>query len=200
MTMRVMTKAEVSDWFAQFPGRTSEHVQFDSDGLFFTDPEANCIDLEYPPKLERLPFFARILSTIGYTQLDFRGALVWITGWGVWQDAEEGIGYRIVETMNRAAGQQIAFEQAQGHHFRADELTEAIGLLLQPMIFAWDAYYLPQWAYGTDEFFIHVSHDSFVSVPTRTKSFYERIFELLEKADLKPAPGHELQVKRFCRR
>jgi len=72
-------------------------------------------------------------------------------------------------------------------------------MLLQPMIFGWDAHYYPSWSYGQDQFFLHVSHDSFVSVATRTKEFYDRVLALLQKLELDAKPGHELQVKRFCR-
>jgi hypothetical protein len=89
---------------------------------------------------------------------------------------------------------------APGHQFRADELRDAIGMLLQPMIFAWDSYYLPTWSYGTGEFFLHVSHDSFVSVVTRTKAFHDRIFKQLEDLDLNPKPASDMQVNRFRRR
>jgi hypothetical protein len=177
----------------------SEYAHCDEKGLFFADPEASCIDLEYPPKLERLSFFARFLATIGYEAGDFQGALLWFTEWGVWNLQEEAVGYRVVESMHRAAGQPKSFEAAPGHLFRADELQDAIGMLLQPMVFGWDAYYLPHWSYGTHQFFLHVSHDSFVSVVTRRKEFYDRVFGLLKELDLRPAPGHELQVKRFCR-
>jgi hypothetical protein len=166
--------------------------------LFFTDPEASCIDLEYP-KLEKLPFFSRLLTTVGYESRDFEGALVWFTTWGVWNLPEEGVGYHIVEAMHRAAGEPKSFEVAPGHLFRADELDAAIGILMQPMIFGWDALYRPHWSYGTDEFFLHVSHDAFVTVATRTREFYDKVFGLLQEVDLQPKPGHDLQLRRFCR-
>jgi hypothetical protein len=177
--LKVLTKPEVEEWLAGFPGGT-DRVHCDERGVFFTDPEASCIDIEYPPKLERLPFLARYLATISYESQDFNGALIWFTEWDVWNRLEEGVGYRIIEAMHRGAGQPKAFESAPGHLFRADELTEATGMLLQPMIFGWDAIYLPNWTYGTEQFFLHVSHDSFVSVVTRTKEFYDRAFGLLQ--------------------
>jgi hypothetical protein len=56
--LKVLTKPEVEEWLAGFPGGT-DRVHCDERGVFFTDPEASCIDIEYPPKLERLPFLAR---------------------------------------------------------------------------------------------------------------------------------------------
>ena len=197
--MRVLAKSEVKDWFAGFPNN-NEYVHCDGGQLFFTHPEADCIDLEYPTKIERLPFFVRILATVGYNPHNFEGAMLWFTEWGVWNSADEAPGYRVIEAMNRAGGQNTSFEAAPGHLFRADQLADAIAMLIQPMTFGWDAYFLPRWSYGTDEFFLHVSHDSFVSVVTRTAAFHDQIFELLKQVDLSPQNGHELQKTKFCRR
>ena len=199
--MHVLNADEVAEWLQGFEnlGVASDYAHADKDGLFYTHPEAACIDLEYPQKLERLPFFARCVATIGYEAQYFDGALIWFTNWGVWNLGDEGIGYRIVEQLNAGGGQPKSFEVAPGHRFRADELTDAIGMLMQPMVFGWDCFYLPSWSYGTGEFFLHVSHDSFVSVVTRTKEFYERVFGVLKDLDLSPKPGHEVQVRRFCR-
>jgi hypothetical protein len=198
--VKLLTASEVTKSFDWYKDRGDEYVHFDDDGPFFTHPEAACIKLEYPARLERLPFFARYLAAIGYQDWDFRGALIWFYKWGMWNEQDEGVGYRVIDRMNIAAGQPMSFEVAPGHQFRADELTDAIGTLMQSMIFAWESFYLPQWSYGTGEFFLYVSHNSFICVITRTKAFHDRIFEQLQKLDLNPTPGDELRVKRFCRR
>lgn len=196
--MLVLSSEEIRDWFANYSGGT-DYVHGDDEGLFFSHPEAGCIDIEYPAKLERLPFVARFLATVGYESESFEGALLWFKEWGVWNRSDESIGYRLVEAMNQAAGQPRAFEAAPGHLFRTDELADLTAMLLQPMVFGWDAYYLPRWSFGTDEFFLFVSHDSFISVVTRTKHFYDKAFGLLQSVDLHPQPGHDLQIRRFCR-
>jgi hypothetical protein len=199
--LKALESAEVHEWLAWFDnnGEPTDYVHSDKSGLFFTHPEASCIDLEYPPKLERLSFFARLLSTIGYGDEYFQGALIWFTDWEVWNLSDEGIGYRIIEEMNRAAGQPKSFEVAPRHMFRADELPDAIGMLMQPMTFGWDAYYYPRWSYGTGEVFLFVSHDSFVTIVTRTKAFYDKVFTILEEVGLHPKAGPESRIRRFCR-
>ncbi len=81
--MKVLTAAETKEWLIGFPDDT-EYVHCDGNGVFFTDPEASCIDIEYPSKLEKLPFLVRFLATLGYESRDFNGALVWFTQWDVW--------------------------------------------------------------------------------------------------------------------
>jgi hypothetical protein len=134
----------------------------------------------------------------GWNCPTFRGALTWITEWGVWNALDEGIGYRLVESLNRASGQPSSFEIGQGHAFRADELEESVGMLLQPMIFGWDAYYLPDWAYGFNDFFLYVSHDSYVNIVTRTKSFHDQVFQQLQELDFSPKSDSGFRVGRIC--
>ena len=148
--------------------------------------------------MEQLPFFAHLVATVGYEDKHFNGALIWFCNWGVWNLFNEGIGYRIVEKLNTASGQPKSFEDASGHRFRADELADAIGMLLQPMIFAWDSYYLPIWSYGTGDFFLHVSHHSIVSVITRTKVFYDRVFQQLDELNFNPKSATVGRKSRFC--
>jgi hypothetical protein len=81
----------------------------------------------------------------------------------------------------------------------ADELNEAVGMLLQPMIFSWDAFYLPQWSWGFDEFFLHISHDSYVVLVTRTKAFYDKVFAELAEMNYNPEPFSKTWSERFCR-
>jgi len=65
--MQVLSAEEVAKWFQGCedfePG--ADYVQAGEDGLFYTHPEANCFGLEYPAKLERFPFFAHCVATIG---------------------------------------------------------------------------------------------------------------------------------------
>lgn len=194
--MRILTKQEIDEFFSEYPKSPEDYVQYDGRGLFFAHSEADCVDLEYPTKLERMSFLARFLATVGYESQHFAGALLWITEWGVWSSDDEASGYHIVEAMHRAAGQPLSFEIGRGHQFRSDELVDATGMLLQPMIFGWDAYYLPRWSYGTDDLFIHVSHDSLVTIVTRTSEFHQRIFKLLQELDLNPQQGH--RKANFC--
>lgn len=181
--MHVMTAAgEIGQFYRDL--KDPERLQCNDREFFFSYPEASSINLQYPAKLEQLPFFARLLATLGYEEIHFEGALLWITESGVWQQREESIGYRLVENLSRAAGQGTSFEAASAYRFRGDELVEAIGMMMQPMIFSWDAYFVPQYSYGVEECFLKISHDSYIRVETRTREFYDRVLKDLQKAGL----------------
>jgi hypothetical protein len=64
--LHVLTAAELNNWFAKLTNHDTQTIQYDADGPFFTHTEANCLHVEYPQKLERLPFLARTLATITY--------------------------------------------------------------------------------------------------------------------------------------
>lgn len=199
--MQVLSAEELMKWFQGFENRdpVTDHARADEDGLFYAHPEARCIGVEYPGKLEQFPFFAHYVSTIGYEDQHFDGALLWFHQWGIWSGFDEGIGYRIVENLNAGAGQPKSFEVAAGHRFRADELSEAIGMLMQPMIFAWESFYLPFWSYGGgSEFFLHISHHSVVHIVTRTKEFHDRVFQQLQERNLNPKAATGARRDRFC--
>ena len=55
--MQVLSAEEVTKWFEGLQDwkPESDYVHSDKNGLFYSHPEATCIDLEYPAKLERLP-------------------------------------------------------------------------------------------------------------------------------------------------
>jgi hypothetical protein len=170
--MKVLSDAEAKEILVWSSGDISRDIQLNGKCPVFSHPEASRINIEYPSKVESLPFFAHSLATLCYGSEHFEGALLWFTEWGVWNSRDEGVGYRVVEAMHTAAGQPKSFEAAPGHLFRADELNEAVGMLLQPMIFGWDAIFVPRWSYGgTTEFLLRVSHDSFVTLITRTEEF-----------------------------
>ncbi len=57
---------------------------------------------------------------------------------------------------------------------------------MQPMIFGWDAFFVPQFNYGVEQFFLDVSHDSHVVVVTKTAEFHDKVFDNLEGLNLSP--------------
>ena len=83
--MQVLSAGEVTEWLQRFEKVEveSDYVHADKGELFFTHPQAACIDLEYPQKLEQLPFFAHSVATIGYEDHYFEGALIWFSSWGL---------------------------------------------------------------------------------------------------------------------
>jgi hypothetical protein len=51
------------------------------------------------------------------------------------------------------------------------------------MLIGWDAYYVPHWATGGLDYFVTVSHDSFVDIEIRTQEMYQSAHEILMRHD-----------------
>jgi hypothetical protein len=148
--------------------------------LSFTEPSATTIriDLHFKEP-SQIAYLARLVAHLGYEEIDFRGALLWLTTWGVWDHRVEAMGFKTLEQFRRSYGENRSLESAPGHLFRDDEFVEAVCCLLTPMMVGWDAYFVPQWAYGHMSYFVFVSHDSFLDIEVRTPEMHEKALNSL---------------------
>jgi len=128
----------------------------------------------------QLAYLARLVAHLGYEETNFQGAYLWITTWGVWNPQEEAIGFKLLEQFRRSYGENRPVEAAPGSFFRHDQFTESVCCLLQPMLVGWDAYYVPRWAHGQLDYFVAVSHDSFIDIEVRTQEMQNEIVEILK--------------------
>ena len=51
------------------------------------------------------------------------------------------------------------------------------------MLVGWDAYYIPQFAEPSLDYFLFISHDSFLEIHTRTKKAHGQALSLLKGHD-----------------
>jgi hypothetical protein len=156
-------------------------LRFEGRGLSFADLGAKTLRIDLRVKEpHQLVYLARLVARLGYEEIDFRSAHLWLTTWGVWNPQVEAIGRTTLEHFRRSYGENRSLESAPGHLFRDDEFVEAVSCLLTPMIVGWDAYYVPQWAYGHLDYFVFVSHDSFLDIKIRTREMYEKALSSLK--------------------
>ena len=125
-------------------------------------------------------YLARLVAHLSYEESHFSGAQLWITTWGVWDPHTEAIGFKTLEQFRRSYGENRSLETSPGSCFRHDEFTESVCCLLQPMTVGWDAYYVPHWASGRLDYFVFVSHDSFIDVHIRTQEMHEKALSILK--------------------
>ncbi len=183
--MKVLTAEMIAKSFEGSAKLDDNYVKYDDRRLHYTHPEAAQFTIFFPKKVEQLPYFVRRLGLLGYEQIHFGGAKIWFTDTGIWDEFLEGIGYQILESVNTAAGQPLSFEKARGYDFRADELVKALGVFIQPMVFGWDAYYLPSWTWGgCSEYFLQISHHACVDVHTKSKDFHDKAIKELVASEL----------------
>jgi hypothetical protein len=193
--MNAMTDEEVEKFEAQHHWATGLNIAEDGRGLYYDNVEANCIELKFPETPMQVPYFTRVLSLLDTESEErFGGALLWITYSTSGPLQLEKIGWKLVEKMRLAFGETRPISLAPGHWFRSDEFVELNAFLLPCFVFGWDAYLAPS---GKD-YFVHISHDEFWMVVTKTAAVYNRILEQLKS--LNPQPPHPRRLERFCRR
>jgi hypothetical protein len=161
-----------------------EELRCDDRRLYLANAQVPSITINLRVKEpHQLVYLARLVAHIGYEEIHFRGAYLWITTWGVWNTQDEAIGFKTLEQFRRSYGENRSLEAAAGNYFRDDEFTESVCCLLQPMMVGWDAYYVPRWAYGHLDYFVSVSHDGFIDIEVRTQEMRDKALEIL---------GHEM--------
>jgi len=192
--MNAMTDEEVRTFEKQNHWATGLNIAEDGRGLYYDNAEANCIELKFPERPMQVPYFTRVLSLLNTdSEEHFNGALLWITLSTIGSPGLEKIGWKLVEKLRLAFGETRPIGVALGHWFRSDEFVELNAFLLPCFIFGWDAYFAPS---GKD-YFVHISHDEFRMVVTKTTAAHKEVMEQLKSFD--PQPPHPRCLARFCR-
>jgi hypothetical protein len=161
-----------------------EELRCEGRRLYFASPQAPSIRINLRVKEpHQLVYLARLVAHLGYEEAHFSHAYLWLTTWGVWDNQTEAIGFKTFEQIRRSYGEARSVEAAPGTYFRHDEFTESVSCLLQPMLIGWDAYYVPTWTWGSLDYFVFVSHDSFIDIQIRTQDMHDRATDALKAPD-----------------
>ena len=161
---------------------------YDGRNLLFKGSETQRLRVAFRmQEPHQLLYLARLIAHLGYEEKHFLGARFWVTAWGIWNPMEEAIALKTLEQVRRSLGENRSIESASGMYFRHDEFVESVCCLLQPMLVGWDAFYVPTWAYGHLDYFVAVSHDSFVDIEVRTPEMREKAVTILAEHEwIKP--------------
>jgi hypothetical protein len=188
--MRVVTDAEVKQLLSDERWKTG--IKAEGTSLYYDGPEANCLELKFPDVPGRAAYFSQRASMLGTSgeEVRFHGALLWITFSELGSLAP--IGWKTLEKMRQGYGENRSLQSARGHSFRSDELLDLRAFLLPCFVFGWDAYLVP---FGSSEFFVHLSHDEYWGVVSKTRGAYDKL--LAELGDLDPAESPDMR-RQFC--
>jgi hypothetical protein len=177
--MQVVTDDEMREFL-------SKHADLRCEGrsLLFDHPEAKAIYVDLRVKEpHQLIYLARLAAHLRYEEIHFGGASLWLTQWGVWSDLAEAVAVKAMERIRQGYGENRSLNTAPGHFFRHCEFVESVACLVQPMLVGWDAYYVPQWAWGSLDYFLFISHDGFLDIQTRTTEMHDQALEILKSHD-----------------
>ncbi len=173
--MQVVTDEEMREFLSKHADLRCEERR-----LHFDHPEAKTIYVDLRvSEPHQLVYLARLAAHLRYEEGHFSGASLWITQWGVWDQRVEAVGFKTLERIRQGYGENRSLTAAPGHFFRHDEFVESVACLVQPMVIGWDAYFVPQWAWGTLDYFLFVSHDGFLDIAIRTTAMCDAAVEIL---------------------
>jgi hypothetical protein len=167
--MIVLTDDEVRKFLAD--NEWHDHIKVEGTELTYAEPETACIELKFPETPGRAVYHTWLASRLGImdNESQFSGALLWITYSSIGSPGLVQTGWKLVEKMRQGFGENRPLQTASGHFFRSDELVDLNAFLLPCFIFGWDAYSVPSYS---NDCFIHVSHDEYRGVVTRSKEAY----------------------------
>lgn len=133
----------------------------------------------------QIPMPAQTLKVLAlsYALLADRGdsspsrGLLWMAGWGIWSEEIDNAGIKLWEALRMESNnKKSALAEMPGHLFQIEEFLEQHALLMLPMIFQWDAYFVPE----EPEFLIYICHDETVFIIARTAQICKELFRYYE--------------------
>lgn len=167
-------------------------IRVDGKNLYYDSHEAKCMQLRFPDWPGKAAYFSSRASRLGThgNEAQFRGSLLWITFSELGSLAP--IGWKQVEMMRHGFGENRSLQTARAHFFRSDELLDLDAFLVPCFVFGWDAYVIP---FGSNDFFVHVSHDEYWGVISKTQKAHDMLFAELKDLNPVESPG---MLSRFC--
>ncbi len=105
----------------------------------------------------------------------FQGAMIWFRDWGIWNEADEKMGARVIGQMRGDLGESRELMEVPGHIFSENEFLDARAFWTWPMILGWDAILFPE----KSDYFVFNCHDEVVCFVAREKRLYADLLERL---------------------
>jgi hypothetical protein len=171
--MTAQTESEFAAYFAKNydfyglrfdPGPRYEHEWFTP---FYDHAECKCIGFEMPDSASGFAYLAGLIPSLVSIEHDtnWHGGAVWYQDYDVWDHQNNVQGWTMIERIRAGYGELRPFGKATVNVFRDTDLSILPAFLLAPLMYGWDAYYIPQ-ERGT---FASISHDGYWTITTETE-------------------------------
>jgi hypothetical protein len=103
----------------------------DSDSCFVTVPIPQSMRLLHPFSLDLMSIFDDMFTRCGF--------VLQLTEWTLGSSEYDQVGWKVVDSMRRAFGENRSLEVAPVHVMRFDELLETRALMMQVLLNSWSA-------------------------------------------------------------
>ena len=139
---------------------------------FYEHPEARWFNFKLPDYAGGFAYIAGAIPAIVSENSEFawRGGAVWYQDYDVWSQQNNVEGRTMIERIRAGYGELRPFGKATVNVFRDTDLSILPAFLLAPLIYGWDAHYIPQ----ERGIFVSISHDGFWDVSTETDADSQR--------------------------
>ncbi len=107
----------------------------------------------------------------------FEGAMLWMRRWEIWSESIDRVGLLLLNGVRASSGQGPALEVAPAHLFLPTEFDAAHACLTLPLIFQWDAHFVPE----RGAFVAFVSHEGHVDLWAANKEMRGSLLGRLER-------------------
>jgi len=145
--MRTMSDAQAHGWCAE----RDVHVELGPPGgLRLGDGGESRFRVSVPDEATAVVALAYVIVMTGvesYEEENFKGAMVWMRRWEIWSESIDRVGYSFM-------GADAPTDQTPARLFAAGEFVGAQAALSLPMMFQWDALFVPAMA----GFSVEISH------------------------------------------
>jgi hypothetical protein len=144
------------------------------DELFYERSESPSFVVKAPTEVrETISFILTLVNTVKSSP--FEGGFIWFHIYGVGPLNSAYLGWKVIEDLRRANGDNRTLDLAPAQHFRGNEETELKLFLLQAITFGWNGVFLPSGFNclitftSTQRWFFHADN----------KSHLDKLFEAL---------------------
>lgn len=143
----------------------------------YDNPESKCVGFELPDSPSGYAYLASILPSLltGFDADNWTGGAVIYQDFDVWNHRNNVEGWTMIERIRAGYGELRPFSEATVNVFRDTDIFILPAFLLAPLIYGWDAHYVPldRGCYAS------ISHDGYWTVTTETEQDYARLQDKL---------------------
>ena len=115
----------------------------------------------------------------------FQGGLLWVTEFNIWGANSEKTGLAMLKHMRSGHRESATLSEKPAQFFGAEELYEAHAFLLLPILFGWDALWVPD----SGSYVVSMGHHGTATVISRGRHTYDEL--LLRMKDWSPLESQE---------
>jgi len=157
----------------------------------YEHPEGKCVGFEMPDSPSGYAYLASVLPSLltDFDRDNWRGGAIIYQDFDVWNHRNNVEGWTMIERIRAGYGELRPFREATVNVFRDNDISILPAFLLAPLIYGWDAHYIPL-DRGS---FASISHDGYWCITTETEADYSKLQEKLLVYD----EGHWIRNQRL---